>query len=65
MEQVEDARTVLGVALVESLDPGPRQTDQLVVSRLGALGSIAKIGEQGKEEIGIAVSEITDLEGLQ
>ena len=56
---------VLAIRLVERLDAGAGESDQLVVARLGRLGSVAEIREQGKEQIGVAIAQIADLQGLQ
>ena len=45
--------------------PARSRADQLVVARLGLLRGVAEVGEQGEEQVGVAVAQIADLQGLQ
>ena len=65
VEEVEDAGTVLAIRFVEALHAGPRETDQLFITRLGRLRGIAEIRDQGKEQVGVAVAQIAYLQGFQ
>ncbi len=65
MKQVEDARAIIAVGLVERLDSGARVGEQGVIAGQGLLRRVAEIRQQGKEQIGIAIAEITDLQGFE
>jgi hypothetical protein len=65
VKQIEDARPVLAVGLVEGLDSRARAREQGVVGWQGALGRVREIGQQGKEQIWIAITEIANLQGLE
>ena len=65
VEQIEDAGAIVAVRVVERLDAGAGKVDQVVVARLGALGSIAEVREQSKEQVGITIAEIAYLQGFQ
>ena len=65
VKQIEDARAILAVALVERLHCGACMGEQGLVVRQRLLGCIAKIRQQRKEQIGIAIAEIAYLHGLE
>ena len=65
VKQIEDARAILPVGFIEGLDCGPRIREQGLVLRQRLLGGIAKIGQQGKKQVGIAVAEIADFQGFE
>ena len=65
VKQIEDARAVIAVGLVERLDSGARVGKQRLIIWQRALGRITEIRQQGKEQIGIAITEIADLQGFE
>ena len=65
MKQIEDARAVLAVGLVERLDRCARVGEQRVIVWQSALRRITEIRQQGKEQIRIAITEIADLQGFE
>ena len=65
MEQIEDARTVVVIGRVERLHRRPRIREQGGIVRQRLLGRVAKIRQQRKEQVGIAIAEIADLQRLE
>ena len=64
MKQIEDARAVVAIALVERLNRRARVGECWLIVGQGLLGRVMKIGQQGKEQVRIAITEIADLQGL-
>ena len=65
MKEIEDARTVLAVGLIEGLDTSAGVSEQRVIIRQRAFRRVTKIREQGKEQIGIAITQIANLQGFE
>ena len=64
VKQIEDARAILAVCLVERLDSCARVGNQRIVFWQRALGCVREICQQGKEQIRIAITEIADFQRL-
>ncbi len=62
MKQIENARAVITVSVIESEDGSARMGNQCVVTRLKLIGCIVKIRQQGKEQIWVAVAKVADLQ---
>jgi len=65
VEQVEDARAIFLVGRIERLDRASCVSEQRLVFRQRLRRGIVKIGQQGKKQIGIAITEIADLQGFE
>ena len=53
------------VGLIERLDRCACVGEQRVIIRQRLLGRVTEIRQQGKEQIGIAIAEIADLQGFE
>ena len=65
VKQVEDAWTVLTVGLVERPDSFARVGEKRIIIRQSLLRRVTEIRQQGKEQVGIAITKIADLQGLE
>ena len=64
VKQIEDTGTILPVGLVERLDSCVRVREQRPIIWQSALGRVMEIRQQGKEQIGITITQIANLQGF-
>jgi hypothetical protein len=64
VEQVEDRPGFRAVLRVQCLDPFARGGEERPVGGRRALGCVVEIGQQREEQIGIAIPQVPDLQGL-
>ncbi len=65
VKQIEDARAIFVVGRVERLDRCARIREQGIIVGQILLGCVTEVRQQGKEQIGITIAEIADLQGLE
>ena len=64
VKQIEDTGTILPVGLVERLNSCVRMLEQGIITWLSALWRVMEIRQQGKEQIGITITQIANLQGF-